>query len=584
MPAIHPLPPAVKAKMINQLSFLYGEEQAPMLLDRILESIQGHFSEAYQPREMSLDERDIVLITYPDQLREAGEAPLRTLKTFLSRHLKDLISIIHLLPFYPYSSDDGFSVMDYRKVNPDFGEWDDIERIRIDFQLMFDAVINHISAKSRWMRHFLAGEASHRDYFIVVNPNEDLSSVVRPRDLPLLTPFHTNHGDVHLWTTFSADQIDLNYANPEVLLEIIDLLFFYIERGARIIRLDAIAYLWKEIGTPCIHLPQVHTIVQLVRSLLDAFAPGTLLLTETNVPHDENVSYFGTGEDEAHMVYQFTLPPLILHTLLNGDASHLTEWASDLKFPGKKATFFNFTASHDGIGLRPARDILPDEALDTMITLCEERGGGISYRRLGNHDRQPYELNINYFDALSDSIEIGKQPQRAIARFLCSQAIMLSFAGLPGIYFHSLFGSRNDHKGVERTGQLRSINREKFKMRSFARELHQPTSLRRGVFQGYKKLLSVRRSLPALNPWGDQEVIQVGKGVFGLIRKSPVEGERILCLHEVAGQSCMLNDVIHEKPSGPAHDVLAKEDIDLSAIPLSPYQVRWIRLDHGQMR
>jgi glycosidase len=575
----HPLSPPLTAKINGYLSSLYGEQRSAILLDRIRERIEQHLSEIQHASGKDLDEHGVVLITYPDQLQQSGEAPLGTLSAFLTRHLKDLISIVHILPFYPYSSDDGFSVIDYRLVNPDFGGWEDIERIGNNFQLMFDAVINHISAESSWMQHFLAGESDYRDYFIEVNPEVDLSSVVRPRDLPLLTAFQTNEGEAYLWTTFSADQVDLNFANPEVLIKIIDLLLYYIERGARIIRLDAIAYLWKEIGTPCIHLPQTHTIVKLLRCLLDVLAPQTLLLTETNVPHEENVSYFGLGEDEAHMVYQFALPPLILHTLLSGDASHLTEWADGLRIPGEKATFFNFTASHDGIGLRPVRDILPDEAIENMVSSTKERGGGISYRRLGDHQRQSYELNINYFDALSDAVEISKHPDRAVARFLCSQAIMLSLVGLPGIYFHSLFGSRNDQKGVVRTGQLRSINREKFQVQSFERDLQQASSLRWKVFQGYKRLLVARRSHSAFNPWGKQEMIRLGKGVFALIRKSLVDGRRVLCLHEVTGIATMQNATFHGVVDAAAHDILADEDLILSDIPMDPYQVRWIELE-----
>ena len=160
-----------------------------------------------------------------------------------------MVDDIHLLPFYPYSSDDGFSVIDYKQVNPALGTWDDVARVGQNFHLMFDGVINHISAQSAWFKAFLQDDPKYRDYFIVVEGEPDLSQVVRPRTLPLLTEFTTPSGAKKVWTTFSADQIDLNYANPEVLLDIIDVLLFYVAHGAELIRLDAIAYLWKEIGT-----------------------------------------------------------------------------------------------------------------------------------------------------------------------------------------------------------------------------------------------------------------------------------------------------------------------------------------------
>ena len=262
-----------------------------------------------------LSERDAILITYGDQVQSPPRLPLTVLADFCNRYLAGLVSGVHLLPFYPWTSDDGFSVRNYRVVDPALGDWRAVARFRRRFRLMFDAVINHVSARHAWFRGFRRGDSRYRNHFIVVEGNPDLSQVVRPRALPLLTRFETPTGEKAVWTTFSEDQIDLNFANPEVLLEIIDTLLLYVQHGAEFIRLDAIAYLWKEIGTPCIHLPQTHRIVQLLRAVLDEVAPHVMLITETNVPHADNVSYFGDGYDEAQMVYNFALPPLVLHTL-----------------------------------------------------------------------------------------------------------------------------------------------------------------------------------------------------------------------------------------------------------------------------
>jgi glycosidase len=564
----------------EHLNFLYGETRAQESLQR-LEIILKNHHETFKPRPewRPLSEKDVVLITYPDQLHRAGEKTLRTLTDFLSRSVRELISIIHVLPFYPYSSDDGFSVIDYRQVHPDFGDWEDIEQLGGNFQLMFDAVINHASAQSPWFQKFGQGIKPYRNYFIPMKPDIDLSSVVRPRDLPLLTPFKTWAGTQHLWTTFSADQIDLNYANPDVLLEIIDLLLFYVRRGARILRLDAIAFLWKEVGTSCIHLPQTHRIIRLFRSVLNIAAPEALLLTETNVPHEENLSYFGNGENEAHMVYQFALPPLILHTLVSGDASRITAWAAGLRRPSNRITFFNFTASHDGIGLRPAHGILSEAEIERLIALGEKHGGGVSYRRVGSDERQPYELNINYFDAMNDPQEALDHSDLTTARFLASQAMMLSFAGIPAIYFHSLFGSRSDFQGIQQTGKLRTINRQKLKIGPFRSELRRFGSLRKRIFEGYRRLLKARQSHPAFNPWGEQEVVEINPKVFGLLRIAPGSGRRLLCLTEVCGQSQSVAVNLSETHETTPYDLLAEEAIDLNGISLSPYQVRWISLN-----
>ncbi len=304
-------------------------------------------------------EKDAVLITYGDMVRAADERPLATLHSFLNRHLKKAFNTVHVLPFFPYSSDDGFSVIDFREVNHDLGTWDDIEALSRDFRIMADLVLNHVSRQSRWFRYYVAGVSPARFYFIEADPAADYSSVVRPRATPLLSSTQTRDGERHVWTTFSDDQVDLNFKNPDVLFEFIDILFFYISKGVRVFRLDAIAYLWKDLGTPCIHLPQTHQIVKLFRDIIELLAPDVLLITETNVPQDENISYFGNG-DEAHIVYQFPLPPLLLHALQTGQGRYLTEWAAALPALPRGRTFLNFTASHDGIGVRPLEGILSD--------------------------------------------------------------------------------------------------------------------------------------------------------------------------------------------------------------------------------
>ncbi|MCA9915368.1 MAG: sugar phosphorylase, partial [Anaerolineae bacterium] len=328
---------------------------------------------------LSLSEKDIVLISYGDHVQAAGENPLHTLHRFLQEFAAPTINTVHLLPFYPYSSDDGFSVIDYYAVNPAHGKWEDIESLRQDFRLMFDFVCNHISAQSHWFQKFLAQEPPYDDYFFTVPPETDLSQVVRPRALPLLTAVETAAGTRHVWTTFSADQIDLNYETPSVLIEMLKVLRFYVEHGASLIRLDAVAFLWKEIGTDCIHLSQTHLVIQLMRDFLNSIAPDTIIITETNVPHEENISYFGDGHNEAQMVYQFPLPPLVLHTLAMGDATALTKWAKSLGDPSGQTTFFNFTASHDGIGMRPATGLLSDAQIQALVERAEAHGGRVSY-------------------------------------------------------------------------------------------------------------------------------------------------------------------------------------------------------------
>ncbi|HET9912852.1 MAG TPA: sugar phosphorylase [Anaerolineales bacterium] len=529
----------------------------------------------------SLSERDSVLITYADQLKESDTPSLQTLTGFCEQHLSGLVNSIHVLPFFPYSSDDGFSVVNYQAVRMEFGDWEDIARLGARFRLMFDAVINHVSVRHEWFQAFLRGDPDYQDYFIVMNGKPDLSQVVRPRALPLLTEFNTPSGPKKVWTTFSADQVDLNFQNPNVLLEIIDTLLFYIDHGAQLIRLDAIAYLWKESGTSCIHLPQTHSIIKLFRAVLDVVAPHVLLITETNVPHQDNISYFGDGNDEAQMVYNFALPPLLLHTFYTGNSDHLSKWAAELKLPSKRTTFFNFLASHDGIGVNPVRGILSDREIDDMIERTTWHGGLVSYKDDPGGAQVPYELNINYFDALSNP-RSDESVATQVDRFMTAQAIMLALVGVPGIYFHSLFGSRSWREGFELTGRNRTINRQKFERTVFERELADEFSLRHHVFHRYAQLLRARSASVAFHPYGEQRILDYGEAIFALLRLLPDGSPQVLCLHNISNQPqlVMVNwKSVFQLSSGSLTDLITQTDYPLETnLVLKPYQTLWLRI------
>jgi len=568
----------------SHLLALYRPSIADETFDRLRLMLNGYQKPPAYGHEGDslLSERDSILITYADQLSEPHVFPLRTLTSFCERYLSGLVTCIHILPFYPYSSDDGFSVMDYREVNPEFGHWGHISHLSRRFRLMFDAVINHASVQHEWFQGFLRDDPRYREYFVTVDGSLDLSKVVRPRALPLLTTFDTPSGPRQVWTTFSADQVDLNFQNPDVLLEIIDTLLFYVSQGAQLIRLDAIAYLWKEIGTSCIHLPQTHQVIHLFRAVLDAVAPHVLLITETNVPHQDNISYFGNGTDEANMVYNFALPPLVLHTLYTGNSQVLSGWAAGLSLPSNQTTFFNFLASHDGIGVNPARGILSDAEIDTIIQRVIDHGGLVSYKDVGGV-QIPYELNINYFDALS-SPHFEEPLSSQVDRFMSAQAIMLALVGVPGIYFHSLFGSRSWREGVNLTGRNRTINRQKFELAGFEEELTDESSLRHQVFQRYAQLLRARAASAAFHPHGSQEVLDRGARVFALLRFSPDGGERVVCLHNISSQLQRVR--IESKEifglfAGGLIDLISErrmDDLLSDTVALQPYQTLWIKI------
>jgi glycosidase len=588
------VPAPLQARILDHLTFLYGVERAWPIWQR-LEALLHGFSERYpalaSPAQAGqLTQQNAILITYADQFREPGIPPLQTLHQVLVETLDRPTSGVHILPFFPYSSDDGFSVIDYSQVNPKFGTWADVEGLGGDLRLMFDAVINHVSRHSEWFQRFLTGDPDYANWFISFDPEAPtdwVPLVTRPRALPLLTPVQTADGERLVWTTFSDDQIDLNYAHPPVLLKILEILLLYVEKGAQLIRLDAIAYLWKEVGTTCIHLEQTHRVVKLMRCVLDAVAPGVILITETNVPHEENVSYFGQpspegGTDEAQLVYQFPLPPLVMHSLLTGNARALSAWAAGLTSP-PQATFFNFTASHDGIGVMPARGLLSGGEIQALVDATLAHGGRVSYKTNPDGSRSVYELNISYFDALSDPAS-SEPLEVKVDRFVVSQAIMLALAGVPGIYVHSLVGSRSWNEGVARTGQSRTINREKLSRADLERDLADPATLRSRVFAAYRRLLHARASDAAFHPQGSQRVLLLDPAIFSLIRTSPDERSQVFCVHNVSDQPRLLSlqPDAFGLPAGMWHDLLTGETYPTQEqgfdLTLSPYQIRWLKV------
>jgi len=521
------------------------------------------------------DERDSVLITYADTLANPGAgSPLAALDHFARGNLKGAIRTIHLLPFYPWSSDDGFSVIDYRAVAEANGTWADIEKLGREFDLMFDLVCNHCSARSSWFRDFVAGIEPARHYFLDMNPDLDYSEIVRPRTSPLLTPTRTRDGEAHVWTTFSADQVDLNWQNPDVLFEFLDILFLYVSKGMRIARLDAVAFLWKTMGTNGIHLPETHEIVKLFRDILEIVAPRTILLTETNVPHAENVSYFGAG-DEAHMVYQFSLPPLLLHGLTTGNAVFLTKWAAELAPPPGGCTFFNFTASHDGVGVRPIEGLLPEDEQAKLVEHVERAGGRVSRRAMPDGSERPYELNVSYYSALA----AGLEPELGVKRYLCSQALMLSLRGIPGIYIHSLLATGNDLAGGETSGMNRRINRRKYTLDELGAHLKDGPA--HEVFERYLKMLRRRANHPAFHPDAEQHVFDLDPGLFVHSRISVNRDEVVFCIYNFAAKEKTITnpaDTDLLKSAKNFYDILGGKTYGSGkkGLKLAPYQALWL--------
>lgn len=541
------------------------QDEAMFLKEAISERIKGYKNKNIRPRKGQWDQDDVFLITYGDQFYEDGETKLTTFNKMYQQFFSDTFPIVHFLPFFPYSSDDGFSVIDYEQVNPEIGDWADVQVMNRNARLMFDFVCNHMSAKSNWFQGYLNNRTSYKEFFIESDPSIDLSMVTRPRTSPLLSEFVDLDGKIrNIWTTFSDDQVDLNFANPKVLLRMIDVLLFYVDQGADFIRLDAVGFLWKKAGTSSIHLPETHKIIQLFRSIVEEVAPGTILITETNVPHQDNISYFGDGTNEAQMVYQFPLPPLVLHAIRTGNTSYLQKWANEIYLPTEGVSFFNFLASHDGIGLNPIRGIIDETEILDLVASIEKEGALVNYKQNPDGSFSPYEINTTYIDALSNQSD---EDELRLKRFMVAHSILLTIIGIPAVYVQSILGGRNYYEGVEKTGANRTINRQKYKASEICDSLLKSGSFRNQVYRELQELIQLRRSEEAFHPNCAMRVLETNHATFGIVRD-----EKVYVLHNMSDQAQTIS-----LDAGTYINLLTKKECDIQQeVILEPYQFVWL--------
>jgi sucrose phosphorylase len=590
------IPAEAKERMFRRLAFLYGEAEAVKWMPELMRILKVHY--AHKPQalidmEKGLDprerftEKDMILITYGDIVYHEGESNFATLHRFVERYNRGAINTLHLLPFFPYSSDRGFAVVDFRAVHREIGTWDDIRGMGVDYDLMFDAVLNHCSSRSRMFREYLRGNPNYKDFFVAYDSPDDLtldqrSKIFRPRTSDILTKFYTVDGPRYIWTTFSEDQVDLNFRNPAVLMQVLESLLFYIRRGADILRLDAVTYIWAEPGTECIHLPETHEIVKLIRDVLNTVASSVAIITETNVPHEDNVSYFGNGYDEAHMVYNFALPPLVLHTFYTEDATAISKWAADLKVDSDTATFFNMLDTHDGIGLMGVKGILSKEEIELIIKRAKEHGAYISYKMTEARTEEPYEINCTWWSAIN--YDDGKEDMSfQVKRYIASRSISLVIQGVAAVYVHGGIGTPNNHELVEQTKHRRDVNRGSIHVDPKVEALEDPTS-KLSLLRAYASTVNlIRTSQRAFHPQGEQRVLMISPDVFTVLRISPEGDQHVLAMTNVTNRESSIDIPLSDLGVAETgwHDLVGDtactaKDGKLS-ITLLPYDIIWLK-------
>ncbi|HAM1908870.1 TPA: sugar phosphorylase [Listeria monocytogenes] len=556
----------MQTELVNQIEVklrkIYQAAYQPVYLEKMLACAENYSNNTRGSID-TISEKNVYLIAYGDSIFEKNKHPLQTLNEFLQEYAQDVITDVHLLPIFPSTSDDGFSVTDYKQIDEQLGDWDDVQKMSENFRVMLDFVANHMSKSSDWFKRFSDNEAPYNQFFIEKDSQFDYKNVTRPRTSPL---FHKYENDKELWTTFSEDQLDLNVRNIDCLVALTDVLLFYASKQATSIRLDAIGFLWKTSGTTCMHLPETHEIISLWRLLIDKLYPNLQIITETNVPHEENISYFGDGENEANMVYQFPLPPLVLHTFTCHDTTKLSKWAKSISQVSSTATYFNFLASHDGIGMRPATGILSDEEINSLVQKAVQNGGQVSYKDNADGTQSVYELNINYGEALQNPGEDTTE-ELVTKKIIAAHSILLTLQGVPAIYYHSLLGSKNDLVGYEESGINRRINREKLEKNQLVHELETDT-YRQTIFTSLKKLVQIRRNHTAFSPFATQEILDLGPDVFAIKRESEKE-----CIYGIIN---VTSHNIRKTLAFSGTNLLTNQPV-ASELDLTAYEVVWIK-------
>jgi len=563
----------------KKLLFIYRNEKTRFNIkyysDLILELIKT-FQKDYKFKKEIISEKSLLLISYGDNLKNKNEVPLKTLKNFFEKNLKNFFEILHVLPFYPSSSDGGFSVTDHKNVNKDLGTWHDIRSLSNHTSIMADLILNHSSIKGKWFNSFIKEKEDHKNFFFTIDDNFDFSKVIRPRDHKLIQIYNYKKKNNKLWCTFSHDQIDLNFKDPLVLIEFIEIVLLLLSKGVTTFRLDAVAFIWKKNGTSCVNLPETHEIIKLLRLIVNYINPHALIVTETNLPRKENLSYFGNN-DEANWIYNFPLPPLILYTFLFEDSSKISGWSKSMPPAQINNAYLNFIASHDGIGMRPAEGILDNIILDKLFKRVKKNGGKFSFRKVESKNKV-YEANITLFDALKRT-DFDKDGIFAVERYIAAHSILLALEGVPAIYFNSLFGTSNDQNAFIKTGIKRNINRFKWDFSDLSKKLKNKNSLENIIYSKILKIISLRQKQIAFHPNATQYTLTLGNKLFGVWRQSIDRSQNIFAITNISSVVRELKlSKINLFENQLWFDLLKPDESlnNLKILKLKPFQTVWI--------
>ena len=422
----------------------------------------------------------VQLICYPNRMGKN----LQDLHTVIERHFSDSIGGVHILPFFPSNADGGFSPLSHKKVDPDFGDWDDIEKISHKYDLCVDLTVNHISDESDEFKDFIANGYDseyaelfvHVDKFGDISPDDMAKIHIRKEKEPFREVEFADGSKGRVWCTFTEQQVDLNYESEKTYGLMESYISFLTQKGVKLLRLDAFGYTTKRIGTSCFLVePDVYRILDWINEV--ALKHGAECLPEV---HDHTSYQYAISRRNMHP-YGFALPPLLLYSLLDANSVYLKNWLR--MCPRNMITVLD---THDGICIPDVEGVLPDEKIKNLIDNIDARSADPIMRRSAANIHSVgaiYQLTCTFYDAL----------MRNDDAYIAARAIQFFTPGIPQVYYVGLLAGCNDNELMDATGELRDINRHFYSMEEIDEAVEAP------VVQRLLKLMRFRTQYPAFD-------------------------------------------------------------------------------------
>jgi sucrose phosphorylase len=487
----------------------------------------------------------VQLICYADRLG----GTLQGLRELLAGPFAGLFGGVHVLPFFhPIDgADAGFDPIDHTQVDPRLGSWKDVQALAGDVEVMADVIVNHVSSRSPQFQDFSArGKASPFDgMFLTLDAvfpggatERELLAIYRPRPgLPFTSMTLADGSRRVLWTTFTAEQVDIDVQHPEGARYLDSILAILAKSGVRIIRLDAVGYAIKRAGQSCFMMPETFAFIRDFSAR--AAAQGLEVLVEIHSHYEQQLRI----ASQVDRVYDFALPPLVLHAFFKGTARHLKHWIAI-----RPVNALTVLDTHDGIGVIDAAadaadpaahpGLLPDADIDSLVETIHRNSHGESLRATGAaaSNLDLYQVNCTFHDAMA----------RDDLRYLLARAIQFFLPGIPQVYYVGLLAGRNDMELLARTHTGRDINRRHYTRGDI------DEAMRRPVVQDLFALMKLRNTHPAFG--GDFAMLESNEQSLVLRWSAGAEvatlhvdlasGEhRITCSGKVAGKFQLLNVV-----------------------------------------